>query len=339
MWLSGWTYRKKITISGSSGAGTGYQVLLKVGESSGASGCDFHVEGHSENFPSDKNQSGDLRFTDDDGETLLSFWVEKVEGSSPNRVAYCWVKVNDSLDSDVDIYCYYGNASASNVSNGDDTFEFFDDFEGTSLDTNKWEEHINTPGTASISVHDSMLDIYHNWDDYSGDVTWVQTKNPVASSDVNLTLEAMVKVDTINGNGDTAEYFINPTDDYYYRTSLWTSNNTGEVRRWSKTSAGDSGVITMVSSYSVNTWYRHKIKRKNATTTIFCHDSTEQTDSNYSAEISDVKVRLANGRNIERHAYWDWVFVRKYTDPEPAFSSAGSEETRGGNAIFFGINF
>ncbi|MCD6143602.1 BNR-4 repeat-containing protein, partial [Thermococcus sp.] len=75
-----WQYRKKLTINGSSGAGTNYQVLLKVGESSGASGCDFHVEGHSANFPSDTNQSGDLRFTDNDGITLLSFWVEKVEG-------------------------------------------------------------------------------------------------------------------------------------------------------------------------------------------------------------------------------------------------------------------
>ncbi|MCD6124137.1 hypothetical protein J7J62_03075 [bacterium] len=59
-WLNGWNYRKKITIQGQSGAGTDYQVLLKVGESSGASGCDFHVEGHSSNFPSDQNQSGDL---------------------------------------------------------------------------------------------------------------------------------------------------------------------------------------------------------------------------------------------------------------------------------------
>ncbi|RLG01219.1 hypothetical protein DRN58_02225, partial [Thermococci archaeon] len=74
-WLTGWQYRKKVTISGSPGAGTNYQVLLKVGESSGASGCDFHVEGNSANFPSDKNQSGDLRFTDDDGTALLSFWV------------------------------------------------------------------------------------------------------------------------------------------------------------------------------------------------------------------------------------------------------------------------
>ena len=54
-WLPDWTYRKKITITGQTGAGTNYQVLLKVGESSGSIDYDFHVEGHSQVFPSGKN--------------------------------------------------------------------------------------------------------------------------------------------------------------------------------------------------------------------------------------------------------------------------------------------
>jgi len=41
-WLIGWSHRKKLLIEGSSGAG-----VIRVGESSGAVGCDFHVEGHS----------------------------------------------------------------------------------------------------------------------------------------------------------------------------------------------------------------------------------------------------------------------------------------------------
>jgi len=34
-WLSGYQYRKKVTISGSSGAGQNYQVKLTIGSSSG----------------------------------------------------------------------------------------------------------------------------------------------------------------------------------------------------------------------------------------------------------------------------------------------------------------
>jgi len=121
-WLNGWQYRKKITISGSSGAGTNYQVLLKVGESSGASGYNFHINGHSANFPSGGNQSGDLRFTSDDGSTLLNFWVESVSGTSPNRVALVWVKVAADLGTDKYIYCYYGNPNATNASSVENTF-------------------------------------------------------------------------------------------------------------------------------------------------------------------------------------------------------------------------
>jgi len=94
MWLTGWQYRKKITIQGSTGAGTNYPVTLKVGESAGATGADFHLDGKSANFPSGPNQSGDLRFTSSDGSTLLNFWVESVSGTAPNRIAKVLVNVS-----------------------------------------------------------------------------------------------------------------------------------------------------------------------------------------------------------------------------------------------------
>jgi len=139
--IDNWQYRKKITIQGQSNAGNNYQVLLKIGESAGATECDFHVENHSEKFPTDINDSGDLRFTKSDGSTLLDFWIEKVEGTTPNRIAYTWVKIPESLDNDVDIYCYYGNPNAENVSNGDKTFIFYDDFNYIrNFDSEKWDK-------------------------------------------------------------------------------------------------------------------------------------------------------------------------------------------------------
>jgi len=54
-------------------------------------------------------------------------------------------------------------------------------------------------------------------------------------------------------------------------------------------------------------------------------------------EISD----LYNNYGYTTENYPGKVLVRKYTDPEPAFSSAGSEEmeSKEQNAIFFGTNF
>jgi hypothetical protein len=160
MWLTGWKYRKKITIQGSSGAGTNYVLPpIKVGESSGASGADFHLEGLADNFPSQKNQSGDLRFTSSDGSTLLNFWVEKVTGTSPNRIAYISVKVAEDLGTNKDIYCYFGGgASAPNVSNIKNTFLVGDDFDDNSIDTTIWTE---TDPSNRIVETNSRLEMYN----------------------------------------------------------------------------------------------------------------------------------------------------------------------------------
>ncbi|MEM5777875.1 MAG: hypothetical protein QXJ06_05550 [Candidatus Aenigmatarchaeota archaeon] len=120
-WLNGWMFRKKITINGSSNSGSNYRLLLKIGESSGANGADFHLEGHSQLFPNSSDSSGDIRITKSDGNTLENIWVEKVEGNSPNRVAYVWIKVSSNLDSNVVLYCYYGNSTAENISNYSNT--------------------------------------------------------------------------------------------------------------------------------------------------------------------------------------------------------------------------
>lgn len=111
-----WSYRRKITISGSPGAGTDRLILFKIGENAATLDYDFHLDGKSSKFPSQQNDSGDLRFSLDDGITLLSFWVEKVEGFSPRRTAYVWVKINANLDINQSIFCFFGNPDAENVS-------------------------------------------------------------------------------------------------------------------------------------------------------------------------------------------------------------------------------
>ena len=63
-------------------------------------------------------------------EASLPYWLE-----SDMRA---WVKV-PSIPADASsINMYYGSPSASPASNGSATFDFFDDFDGVSLDTGKW---------------------------------------------------------------------------------------------------------------------------------------------------------------------------------------------------------
>ncbi len=116
-WLTGYSYRKKITITGQAGAGTYYQVKLLVGESSGATGENFDLNSRCSSFPND------IRFTDNDGNTLLDYWVESTTGTTPNQLTTVWIEVADSLESGtVDIYVYYGKSGGTSASNFDNTF-------------------------------------------------------------------------------------------------------------------------------------------------------------------------------------------------------------------------
>jgi hypothetical protein len=129
-WLSGWSYRKAHQIAAGSGAGQGYQMRFGVYYGSGPdAGEDVFCNSLC------KSDFSDIRFTDDDKTTKLSYWMEEMV---PSNYAIFWVKINDDLDTAQTIYVYYGNPSASSESNGDSTFRFFDDFEGPSLNTSKW---------------------------------------------------------------------------------------------------------------------------------------------------------------------------------------------------------
>jgi len=113
-----WTKRAEVTITNSGVEQTDYQVKLTV-TYDGDMQVDFD----------------DLRFTNSSG-TPLDYWLERKTDSTSATV---WVEI-DSLaaSGDTTIYMYYGNAGVSTASSGDNTFLFFDDFSGGSLDTNKW---------------------------------------------------------------------------------------------------------------------------------------------------------------------------------------------------------
>ncbi|MHA2424832.1 MAG: DUF2341 domain-containing protein, partial [Candidatus Thorarchaeota archaeon] len=108
-WLTGWQYRKSHTITGSAGAGTDYQIRITVHRATGTdSGEDVYVGSNC------KTDFGDVRFTDDDGITLLDYWMEEFHSEN----ASFWVRVKDSLESNQDIYIYYGNSEAMDASDG-----------------------------------------------------------------------------------------------------------------------------------------------------------------------------------------------------------------------------
>lgn len=113
-----WAYRKEITVTNAS---ADYQTLVMVGKTADAVGEDVDCGGHV------LDTFADLRFTSDDGETLIDYCILKVSDSGGTKLATVWVQNNS--DPDTTLYMYYGNAGASSASSGANTFIVYDDFE------------------------------------------------------------------------------------------------------------------------------------------------------------------------------------------------------------------
>jgi predicted GH43/DUF377 family glycosyl hydrolase len=103
-WLTGWSYRKSITLSRAASAVTDYQMKLLVGESAGATGEDVDCNSYCQ------TDFGDLRFTNSDGTTPLSHWIESITGTTPNQLATIWIKFDSIGTGATTFYMYYGNA-------------------------------------------------------------------------------------------------------------------------------------------------------------------------------------------------------------------------------------
>ena len=67
----------------------------------------------------------------------LNYWIESYDSSSAN----IWVELDSINPSTTNFYLYYGNASDISLSNGENTFSFFDDFSSETLDSEKWSTY------------------------------------------------------------------------------------------------------------------------------------------------------------------------------------------------------
>lgn len=155
--LSGWGYRKGFVVGAAAGAGSGYQIKLTVYYGSGVdSGSQVYLNGKC------RSDFGDVRFTDDDGVSLLSCWLqEKVDGN----YAVFWVKVNDDLSlSPASLYIYYGNPYALSISDGASTFLLYNDVAGRIMSqlgsvSQTYYPNAQDPGDY-FAVNTDVADIY-----------------------------------------------------------------------------------------------------------------------------------------------------------------------------------
>jgi len=165
--LSGFMFRKPIYIRGQgsslraaedgeaiSKSLFNYQIPIKIGESSKAKDCGVYLKGVIQ------SDFADVRFTLADQETIIPHYLESVKGESPDRTALFYVKIPQLPANPLTIlYLYYGNPDAADLSDADAVFDFFDDFNGEALDSEKWELSLDSEASvAEVSGSELRLD-------------------------------------------------------------------------------------------------------------------------------------------------------------------------------------
>ena len=339
-WLSGWTYRKRIYISGASNVGTNYQILLKVGESENSQDYDFHLNGHSQLFPSGENDSGDIRFTSSDGLIPLSLWVEKVVGSAPNRTAYIWVKITDDLSSDTYIYCYYGNSSATNISNGNSVFDYFDDFSTDSLSNYKL-----IPATSGNRVEGTYNSTEQRIDINTGENGYT-VYGYSDSTFQNCYVQCKVKITGAYPDGGYVCMVVRH-DKSMYVSKLFVSEYSNDGSNGGTQTTKESPVIIyrklqptlvifagLIDNKISNVTENKYIELNNEYNIAFsAYNDNLILFKDHSEIISLTDSNISNSGGIgfgigNAVGYIDNIFVKKFVYPEPSFNYAGVEETQ-----------
>lgn len=303
-WITNWSYRKSITLARASGAITNHQMKLLVGESSGAVGEDVDCEGKC------LSTFNDLRFTASDGTTLLDYWIESISGTTPNQLATVWIEFNSIGTSDTTFYMYYGNAGASAYSSGEDTFLFFDDFYGVSIDTDKW-----TGDTSAATVAYSICSIT------GGASSPKAIYSPLFSGDIALRAKAKLR------DIDYTQLLLCEIPTAYEYIDVY--SNTGSPNHSRHVTAKYPSETTISNvAIGFGDYHIYDIVR-NITGTPTARTFTDNLE-NGSGAITDVPVvDLAAALRPWGAASTqdcDWILIRDWLEVEPAWGTWGTEE-------------
>lgn len=289
-------------------------------------------------IPYDSNMNddfSDLRFTQADGQTEIDFWLESKTDSAEAKV---WLEVPAiNGNSTQNAYMYYGNSSASSVSNGENTFILFDDFEDGVIDTAKWIEK-DIPAN-EIAETGGLLTFTRtsdgNWD------KGVIANNSLARDDLAFEFDYQWTVN--NASFDAIMMGWHDGDSYNaaYQNLVHAYYNAGGGAG-SPVNAlvyeDGSNRTDVTGSWTVDTNYDVRVRIKSAEG-AFYEQSTDNGDtwitSYISSHLTESNLRPAWSFHSGTHHY-DNARVYKWADPSPVVSF-GTEQDINPSEIKFQV--
>ncbi|MAF43883.1 MAG: hypothetical protein CMI54_06955 [Parcubacteria group bacterium] len=303
IFLSGWNYRREITISNAGSEITeNHQVLVILNDTPAL-------------ITSGKMKSNceDIRFTNFN-RTLLDYWIESGCNTPVTKI---WVKIPSIPSGSSIFYIYYNNPSALSESDGDSTFEFFDDFTGTVIDTNKW---IEIDPDNSISQNNNLIlnDVSNSWTK-----VLISQQTFDRSNDKKIYVNLTIPTDTSGNNhfmvGWELDQISNPSYDQMVHGFYWDNYLLSTYEKGSHTGPN-------TQSYSANTDYEMKIELKSTGAKYYIKGGiyNSWTLVKETSTYSDSLMRIAFTQ-YSHQANIHHIFIQKYSSLELT-TSVGEEE-------------
>ncbi len=253
-WLSGFSDRKSLTLHNSNASPlSNYQQIFTINSGAGSdAGTNLYLNNIG------LTSFNDLRFTANDGTTLLPYWIESINGG----VATVWVKL-DSLPASGNnsFYLYYGNPIATSLSDATNTF-FFSEFFDTVNGINSWTGttyNVNSFGESASQSEDSSTFVTASnsallstnascfLPPYDGAGSYLTKALNLSSGDYQIDYKVRRKVNifSFDTNGDEfSDILINGTSKASHATSCSGSGCTADSGWLSETVALPATTIT-----------------------------------------------------------------------------------------------
>ncbi len=287
-WLSGWLYRKPITIielSGENLENYPIKVLLDT------SNFDFSKA---------KSDGSDIRFTLSDGVTLIPYWIEEWNYGVDATI---WVKVPEipALDT-VTIYMYYGNPSASSPGYSvEDVFTLIGESGKVDID--------ETGGTVYFSgTYDSPPLIFATIDTFNGGDTVVSRVTERTPTYFNIRLEEYPSDDGSHVY-ETVGWIALKPGVWVVGGKIWEVGEVSVNNVWTSVSfsyafSAEPAIMTYINTYNEGGFSGQPdagahTRQDNPSTTGFDVKIEEETDTSHTYEtVGYLAVETGTGTTV-----------------------------------------
>lgn len=262
------------------------------------------VSGMNSNF-------SDLRIVDTIANREIPYWVESVSNDS---IAVIWFKPLKATNAH---YLYYGNTAATSPNfSGSLFFDFFDDFNGSTLGT-QWTPSV--AGAATLVVGGGLATLDATANSSKGNYLGISANSSPVSpykleARVNVASaylgQNLIRIRGLGGIGDTGIFDVGGTKLQAYFNGAATNLQipADQFVRWRASFVGDNS----------NVW------------SVFREDGSQIYATTYTGTPAGIYLAAGDGGGGNGKFSIDWILARKYAASEPVVTLGTPEDNGSG---------